>query len=58
MILECKEPNVPIGQQTLQQILRYHLALPVPYLCLSNGNAVFLFEKTDNQFNEIGIFPR
>ncbi len=58
MIVECKEPNVPLSQSTLQQILRYHLALPVPYLCLTNGNSVFLFQKINNQFVEIEEFPR
>ena len=57
MIVECKEPNVPLSQSTLQQILRYHLALPVPYLCLTNGNSVFLFQKINNQFIEIEEFP-
>jgi len=57
IIIECKEPNVPITEKTLQQILRYHLALPVPYLCLTNGNNVFLFEKKDEQFKEIFSFP-
>ena len=57
MIIECKEPNVLINQITLQQILRYHLALPVPYLCLSNGNEVYLFKKIDNAFKEIMEFP-
>ncbi len=58
IIIECKEPNVPLTEKTLQQILRYHLALPVPYLCLTNGNNVFLFEKRDEQFKEIFAFPK
>ena len=57
MIIECKEPNVPISEKTMQQILRYHLALPVPFLCLTNGNQVFLFEKVNHNFTEIGAFP-
>ncbi len=57
MIIECKEPNVPINEVTLQQILRYHLALPVPYLCLSNGTDVYLFEKKQHSFIEIKEFP-
>ena len=58
MIIECKEPNVTISHLTLQQILQYHLALPVPFLCMTNGNNVFLFEKKDNRFEEIGAFPK
>jgi len=57
MIIECKEPNVPLSEKTMQQILRYHLALPVPFLCLTNGNQVFLFKKVNNNFTEIGAFP-
>ena len=57
MIIECKEPNVPLSEKTMQQILRYHLALPVPFLCLTNGNQVFLFEKVNHNFTEIGAFP-
>ena len=57
MIIECKEHNVPINEKTLQQILRYHQALPVPYLCLTNGTDVYLFEKTNNSFIEIKNFP-
>ena len=57
MIIDCKEPNVPISEKTMQQILRYHLALPVPFLCLTNGNQVFLFEKVNHNFTEIGAFP-
>jgi len=58
MIIECKEPNVPLSEKTMQQILRYHLALPVPFLCLTNGNQVFLFEKVNHNFTEIGAFPQ
>ena len=57
MIIECKEPNVPLSEKTMQQILRYHQALPVPYLCLTNGNHVFLFEKVANNFKETAVFP-
>ena len=57
LIIECKEPNVPLSEKTMQQILRYHQALPVPYLCLTNGNHVFLFEKVANNFKEITGFP-
>ena len=57
MIVECKEPNVPINHKTILQIIRYHLALPVPYLCLTNGENVYLFEKQNNSFIEIKKFP-
>ncbi|MFP5043086.1 type I restriction enzyme HsdR N-terminal domain-containing protein [Parasediminibacterium sp. JCM 36343] len=57
MIIECKEMNVPLTEKTVGQILHYHQAMPVPYLCLTNGNHVFIFEKTENSFREIKTFP-
>jgi len=58
MIIECKEPNVPISDKTMEQILRYHQAMQAPYLCLSNGNHVYLFEKRNHQFFEVFQFPK
>ena len=57
MIIECKEPTVVLNQSTMSQILRYHLALPVPFLFLTNGIHNFLFEKKEGVFNEIKEFP-
>lgn len=37
MIVECKEMDVPLNQGVLEQIVRYHMALPVPYLVITNG---------------------
>ena len=57
MIIECKEQTVILSESTLSQILRYHLALPVPFLFLTNGIHNFLFEKKEGGFNEIKAFP-
>ena len=37
MIVECKKPDVPIGQATADQAFRYNRTLRVPYLYLTNG---------------------
>jgi hypothetical protein len=57
MIIECKEPDVSINKQVMQQILRYHLAIPVPYLCLTNGTNVYIFKKENDVFLETTSFP-
>ena len=57
MIIECKEPTVVLNESTLGQILRYHLALPVPFLFLTNGIHNYLFEKKEGGFHEIKAFP-
>lgn len=57
MIIECKEMKVPLTQKTLEQLLRYHLALPVPYLIITNGSFTFGFEKVNQEFIAIAVFP-
>lgn len=37
MIVECKEMGVPLGMPVLEQIVRYHMALPAPFLVITNG---------------------
>lgn len=37
LLVECKAPEVPITQDTFDQIARYQLALNASYLMLTNG---------------------
>src|SRR5688500_14150214 len=32
MMVECKAPDVPLSESVLQQLLRYHISIPVPLL--------------------------
>ena len=57
MIIECKEMNVVLSAKTLDQILRYHIALPASYLIITNGNYCIGFKKEKDQFFEIDLFP-
>ena len=57
MIIECKEMKVPVSENTLAQILRYHISLPAKYLIITNGSYCFGFEKKEGQFTEINNFP-
>lgn len=57
MIIECKEMKVNLSEKTMEQILRYHIALPAKYLVITNGSYCFGFEKKQNQFFEINNFP-
>lgn len=41
MLIECKEPQVSIKDETLQQLLRYHNTLQCPYWMLTNGDQNF-----------------
>lgn len=37
LLIECKAPDVPIIETTLEQTLRYNLILGVNYLLITNG---------------------
>ena len=37
IIVECKQPEVPISQKVCDQACRYNSVLQVPYLLLTNG---------------------
>lgn len=37
LLIECKAPEVPISQQTFDQIARYNLVLKAKYLMVTNG---------------------
>jgi hypothetical protein len=37
LLIECKAPEVPISQNTFDQIARYNLVLKAKYLMVTNG---------------------
>lgn len=37
MLVECKEPKVNLGEEVLQQVLRYNISVPVKYIVITNG---------------------
>jgi len=57
MIIECKEMNTSLSEKTMEQILRYHISIPSKYLVITNGSHCFGFEKKEDRFREIDIFP-
>ena len=57
MIVECKEMNVALDEKVLDQIMRYHMSIPVPYLVITNGSYCYGFEKTGSGFVEMGQLP-
>ncbi|GAA4304177.1 type I restriction enzyme HsdR N-terminal domain-containing protein [Compostibacter hankyongensis] len=46
MMVECKEAAVEITPATLEQILRYNMALPVEYLVLTNGKRTYCIRRS------------
>jgi hypothetical protein len=57
MIVECKEMNVVLDNKTLDQVLRYNIALQVPYLVITNGSYCFGFSIGSGGMSAIDQLP-
>ena len=57
MIIECKEVNVPLTPQVLQQVIQYNMARPANYLVVTNGSETRGFMVMNNTFAEIDEWP-
>ncbi len=47
MLVECKEPGVPITERTLHQLLSYQSVIQCPYWLLTNGHETFCADASD-----------
>src|SRR6478672_9560423 len=45
MLVECKEPGVSLSETVLQQVLRYNITLPVPFIIITNGHSTLGWKK-------------
>lgn len=57
MIIECKEMNVPLDKQVLDQVLRYNIILQVPYLVITNGTDCIAYLSDKGQLVELKDLP-
>jgi hypothetical protein len=53
MLVECKAPHVVLNEDTLQQVLRYHISLPCTYLVITNGEITIGWEKKNESLEQI-----
>ena len=57
MIIECKEMNVDLNKQVLDQVLRYNISMQVPYLVITNGSYCMAFKCVNNQLKALEELP-
>lgn len=43
MVVEYKNPSVPLSQAVVEQVFRYNSVLGVPVIAISNGSATIVF---------------
>jgi len=56
MIVECKQMNIKMDENVLQQVLSYQSQLQASFLVVTNGNTTHLLEKKINHFIEVDEF--
>lgn len=57
LMVECKAMEVPLQDGVLQQVLRYNIAIPVPYLVITNGASSFAYIRKNNQLQLLEALP-
>ncbi|WP_346236601.1 type I restriction enzyme HsdR N-terminal domain-containing protein [Niabella insulamsoli] len=57
MLIECKSHKVPVAENVLHQVLRYHITMPADYLVLTNGNHHYGWKKEHGQLVAIDSLP-
>ena len=57
MIVECKRPDVELGQETVDQALRYNKVLDVKYITITNGRKTFMFRRGDEGYGIMDKVP-
>ena len=57
IIVECKEMNMPLNDETLQQVLRYNLHIQAPYIVITNGSYCAAFRHEHERFLAVENIP-
>ncbi len=57
LLVECKAPDVPITETTLEQTLRYNLILGVKFLLITNGLKEFVIGVENGKGKLMQVLP-
>ena len=57
LMVECKAMGVPLEESVLMQVLRYNIAIPVPYLVITNGEFSAGFVKNERTLDALTELP-
>jgi hypothetical protein len=57
MMIECKAMDVELTEKVVEQIVRYNISVPVPYLVITNGAYTYAWERRGSELTEIDELP-
>lgn len=58
MMVECKAPHIRLTGDVLQQVLRYNITVPVPWLVITNGGQTMAWQKIGAELLPLQDLPR
>ena len=58
MLIECKAPQVLLSNAALDQVLRYHMSIPVPFIIITNGQSTYGWQKINNDLKPLDKLPQ
>jgi hypothetical protein len=57
MLIECKAPQLVLNDAALEQLLCYHMSIPVSFLIITNGKTTYGWEKIGNELKLLDKLP-
>jgi hypothetical protein len=57
MLIECKAKEVILDEKVFDQVLRYNISLPSPFLIITNGDYTVGWKKLGNELKELNMMP-
>ncbi|HZF64030.1 MAG TPA: type I restriction enzyme HsdR N-terminal domain-containing protein [Chitinophagaceae bacterium] len=57
MLVECKAPQVKLDDAVLEQVLRYNISVPVPYMVITNGVNTVAWHKQSGELRQLHQMP-
>jgi hypothetical protein len=57
LMVECKAMEIKLNEEVLHQLLRYNLAIPVPYLAITNGAEAMIYHRAEGKLVVLADFP-
>ena len=58
MIVECKEPEVALGEQVVDQVFRYNIPLDVEVLVVTNGAETYAVQLANGTLAQLQQLPQ
>ena len=57
LLVECKQTTEAMDQGVLDQAMRYHIKVQVPYIVITNGHYTYAWEKQEGKLRMLETFP-